>query len=461
MKTNRNLPVLALLILCTLNSQPSTFAQGSLTPPPGPITPTMKNLDQIDPGVALDPAQFPATGYVITQPGSYYLTGNVTAIAASEAAITINASDVTLDLRGFALIAASGSGLTSADSAILIGTGQSHVTVRNGTITGAWYAGLYGISANCNAERLRVSRTNVYGIRLAANGAQIIDCHAEGSGVSGGTSGTISAAGISAASHALIKSCSATQCAGDGIATGSHSLMLDSAGHENGADGVQSSNGSVFSRCVSSRNTGRGFFGLNGCSLAQTSSSHNGTAGFSVGAGCSLSRSNASENGSSGFVVDEYAAVADCTARKNAGEGFISGTGSALRNCSAAQNGNDGFRLGRGNVVEHCAANSNGTNPANAAADGFELVSYTRVSDCTALENGGAGMRGASSTSFFHYLKSNTVLFNGGGDISLTNVTSVVIWNRVNSVTPAASSATGPYTGPFNDANTTKPFSNF
>ena len=467
MKTNHSsLPVLLLCTILSLHPAGTLHAQspGSLAPPPGPIAPTMKSLDEIDPGVALDPVQFPATGYVITQPGSYYLTGNVTAIVASEAAIIINASDVTLDLRGFAIIAASGSGTGTADSAILIGSGQSNVAVRNGTIVGAWYAGLYGSTANSRVDQLRVSRTNVYGIRLGAEGAQITDCHAEGSGVTGGTTSTISSAGISAASQAFVKGCTATQCAGDGIATGSNSLLLDCAGHDNGTDGLQSSNGSVFSRCVASRNDVRGFSALSGCSISQSSSSNNGTAGFQAGSGCSLSRLNAFENGTSGFVVVDYAVLSDCTAMNNVGEGFITGSGAALRNCSAGENGNDGFRVGSGSVVQHCAAHRNGKDPnspdspGNAAADGFELIGFARVSDTAAFTNGGAGMRGASAASFFHYLESNTVIGNTVGDISLTNGTSVVIWNRVGSITtPSASS----YTGPFNDARTTKPFSNF
>src|ERR1017187_8409666 len=114
---------LALLALSTLNSQLSTvFAQGSLTPPGAP-TPTMKSLDQIEARTPIS-----SVPYTISAPGSYYLTGNLA--VSSGTAITITASQVTLDLNGFTL---SSTEATPTGTGILLEVGgNSDITIRNG-----------------------------------------------------------------------------------------------------------------------------------------------------------------------------------------------------------------------------------------------------------------------------------------------------------------------------------------
>lgn len=77
--------------------------------PPGPVGPTMKTLDQVEPRTPIS-----AVPYTITEPGSYYLTGNMTMVAQGNA-ITIDADNVTLDLNGFTL---DGAGI--GDSAVSV-----------------------------------------------------------------------------------------------------------------------------------------------------------------------------------------------------------------------------------------------------------------------------------------------------------------------------------------------------
>src|SRR5208337_2996715 len=111
MKTQRLLIAsFALAALSTLNPQLSTcLAQGSLTPPGAPA-PTMITLSQIEPRTPISSAPF-----TITNPGSYYLTTNLT--VSSGNGIIIAASGVTLDLSGFTISstdpANSGAGITT------------------------------------------------------------------------------------------------------------------------------------------------------------------------------------------------------------------------------------------------------------------------------------------------------------------------------------------------------------
>src|SRR5690606_25957259 len=61
---------------------------GPVNPPAGPVAPTHKTLTEVEPRIAVNAANTPgASGamYVISQPGSYYLTGNITSTGSGSA----------------------------------------------------------------------------------------------------------------------------------------------------------------------------------------------------------------------------------------------------------------------------------------------------------------------------------------------------------------------------------------
>jgi parallel beta-helix repeat protein len=117
--------------------------------------------------------------YTISQPGFYYLKGNLTSSAAGHA-ITINSSNVTLDLMGFTL---TGPGAAAGDG-IHINSGMRQVEVRNGNIQG--FNQGYGIYSTFASEgrshrlaNLKV-QTCYMGIVGDANGIIITGCEASG-----------------------------------------------------------------------------------------------------------------------------------------------------------------------------------------------------------------------------------------------------------------------------------------
>jgi hypothetical protein len=115
---------------------------GSLTPP-GTPAPTMKPLNEIEPRTAIQslPSQNEAL-HVITAPGSYYLTGNITA-AEGLSGILVSASGVRIDLNGFSIIGPGRTGTAVGSfSGILIPTGFSRITIRNGQISNFPAAGV-------------------------------------------------------------------------------------------------------------------------------------------------------------------------------------------------------------------------------------------------------------------------------------------------------------------------------
>src|SRR5262249_51241586 len=85
-------------------------AQGTLTPPGAPAS-TKKPLHQLQPRTPVYATHTPGDTdilFKITQPGSYYLTGNVTGVNAKHC-VEIASSGVTLDLNGFDLVGVPGS----------------------------------------------------------------------------------------------------------------------------------------------------------------------------------------------------------------------------------------------------------------------------------------------------------------------------------------------------------------
>jgi hypothetical protein len=162
------------------------MAQGSLTPPGSPA-PTMKSLDEVEARIIVNAANTPgnaASLFVISQPGSYYLTGNI--VVTTNTAIMIATNGVTLDLNGFTISSTasptSGQGvlLTSAgDVTILNGHIAGGVTYNGSTYIGAGFQnGIYysGTSpANVRVSGVSVSGCSLYGINLGAEFSSEVD----------------------------------------------------------------------------------------------------------------------------------------------------------------------------------------------------------------------------------------------------------------------------------------------
>src|ERR1017187_359451 len=125
---------IALILILGLSVSP-IFAQGPLTPP-GPPAPTMKTLSQVEPRTPITNT----TAVTISSPGSYYLTTNITVTAGD--AITITASQVTLDLNGFTV---SSTASPANGTGILLQGGNADITILNGHIKGGVTYGIGGV----------------------------------------------------------------------------------------------------------------------------------------------------------------------------------------------------------------------------------------------------------------------------------------------------------------------------
>ena len=103
---------------------------GDLDPPKGPIEPTMKNLDDVEPRTAIRNPSDPFEGIVIDAPGSYYLAEDIQA-RHSQHGIRITTPNVTLDLNGFTIF---GNPEVLSLDGIRLEPEADRVRIRKGTI---------------------------------------------------------------------------------------------------------------------------------------------------------------------------------------------------------------------------------------------------------------------------------------------------------------------------------------
>ncbi|MBS0661041.1 MAG: right-handed parallel beta-helix repeat-containing protein [Verrucomicrobia bacterium] len=249
MKTPAFLPLCCLSALLALPL--SVHGQGAPTPG-GPPGPTMKTLDQIEPRIDLATLPGDSTALVvITQPGSYYLSGNLTGVS-GRGGIRVAVGDVNIDLRGFSLIGVDGA-LNGVDAS------GFRVAVRNGTITG-WDTGV-SVGAFGQIERILAASNRLAGIAMSGQGS--------------------------------VQSCTSAYNGGAGYAFGDQVSATD---------------------CVSFNNVGAGFTAGESCTLLRVSTRANGGPALSGGAGCTVLQSNATSDGG-GFSAGANATFRDSSVR--------------------------------------------------------------------------------------------------------------------------------------------------
>ena len=157
MKILRSVAWLASVLIL---SRASAFAQGPLAPP-GPPGETMRSLAQIEPRMPIGSIPF-----IISQPGSYYLTGNVAgSTAGAVAGIVVAASDVRLDLNGFTLTG----NPADATHGVFVTPGSENVKLHGGGIAHWGNDGVHALeTAEVALDDLVVQSCGGRGIAMAS-----------------------------------------------------------------------------------------------------------------------------------------------------------------------------------------------------------------------------------------------------------------------------------------------------
>lgn len=260
-----SLPSLVLPAAAVLAATAAGFG-GPLDPPAGPITPTYKTLTEVEPRTVINDINTPGDAdsiYRITQPGSYYLAGNVAGVVAKRG-IEIASDGVTIDLMGFDLSGVAGSldGIATTLSSL------SSVSIRNGSVRN-W--GGRGIDLRTQGVR----GGSLLDIRAIANGA-----------------------GGLAVSHAFsVVRCSAFMNTGDGINGGFTSTVSDCSAWFNTGNGFWLGDTVTITNCAADSNQQNGIFAGNGCTVSACSSRLNLLNGIRVNGHCIILNNTCINNG--------------------------------------------------------------------------------------------------------------------------------------------------------------------
>lgn len=450
----------ALLALAACCPFSAAFAQGSLTPPGAPA-PSMKSMADLEPRIPIQSLTGDATSqYLITQPGNYYLTGNLVGVA-SKSVIAIDADGVTIDLGGHALI-----GLPTSFSGVELRNNHSQITVENGSIRG-FTGGAGGVYVISNVSNSRFSRLNVTGCSSGLNllgsgsgndGVVVRECQVSGANCASGimlatTRGAVERCTVSGLSSASVVGINARMVVGCDV-TGLTATSGSATGISAAGPVSQCSVGPV-GAAAGANATGISCYSATNCDVADIIAGTGGALGISANGAvhaCNVSNvaGNSSGNTCTGISAGTVTASRAQSIAPN-GRGLPIGINAASVSASSVSSvgGSQGTFAPVGifgGTVHHCAVQSVGNGAAAAGAVG---ISATNVSDSTAssIVGGTTGnTTGISGTNVQRCVVSSVSLAGGSGTANGISGEEIV-GCRVTNVTSGATSTAAGLTG--------------
>lgn len=228
--------IVAPVLFAAVLASATVAAAGPIDPPIGPV----ESTGRFGPRTEINDTNTPGDAdslFVITQPGSYYLAGNITGVTGKNG-IEISANNVTLDLNGFEIVGVGGSlaGISAG----------SRVANRNGIVRN-W--GGNGITAGSESlfSGLLLQSNQGHGL-FAGTGSTVVKCIAKYNG----------SIGINVLANSMVDRCISTSNDADGIYAGADSVVARCVAEGNGEDGIDVSDAVLVRDCVCNGNESDG-----------------------------------------------------------------------------------------------------------------------------------------------------------------------------------------------------------
>ncbi len=413
----------------------AAFAQGSLTPPSGPA-PSMKTLGQIEPRTVIEKLPFK-----ISAPGSYYVGTNLF-VPGSQAGITVDADNVSLDLSGFVI-----SGTDTSLAGISVASGRTGVSIRNGAITSVSVGIAAASATHLQVDSIRVSKCGDGGISVGADSL-----------VSNCTASENSSSGIVVGLNSTVVNCQAAANAGNGIEAGQKCTVRESSAARNDFSGISVGDYSKVIGVTSTDNSGFGINGGTGVHITDCTANANRGHGINSGNISSITRANASWNGQNGINLIDGSTLIDCSVTGNAFIGIFTGNNAHVAGCKGDSNGAGGIAVARGSTVRDCSVQKNGN-------DGISVTDQCVVSRNNATLNAnlktasGIHVRGTDNV-----IQENTVTSNDRGltiEVEGNFIVKNTATNNSLNFFTVGDQMMGPVVTTFDGADTIHPMSNF
>ena len=270
----------------------------------------------------------------ITEPGSYYLTGNLTATGGTgHRGIDIQTDNVALDLMGFTI---SGGGVNDTGIGF---SGQDNITIRNGTVANFGLAGIYQGSTSAHY-------TTILDIKALNNGSL-------------GASPESSSGIFIASANSHIERCVSGGNGGNGLYAGVNSKVINNTVYNNtgtpGTSGVYGGTGSIVSGNTAYSNTGTYaiYGGLGSKVSGNTAYSNTVTSGIYGAAGSTLIGNTAYSNTATYGLYGSFGAIISANAVRANTHWGMGGRGSNLIKDNTITFNNTSDTVGGGGLQVH------------------------------------------------------------------------------------------------------------